>query len=220
MAPLPFAKIQDLCGESEKRIQQGIEELKRKDLLIFKTDSQGHETFQAPPVFELEQKFHEPKGIFSDFKKIIEPRLHSSGELGITKYNGWEGIRYAYEEILKEAIKTQNSFFSYETNIVNQMLGEKFVKKFIEKRKKARIKAFVICPFSKEDVKYREEYCDKYTKIRLVKGINFPANINIVGHKVLTFSINPPQGTIRNDIAEADTQRSIFWDYWRRLPVL
>lgn len=204
-------ELQKLIGLSEAQIERGIAGLQKKQL-ISEIEEPSGKHFQATSLFHLEEDSNVPREAIEILRQIVvKPE-----EVNVMKYHGWEGVREVYHEILKEAEKTQASIFAFENNIQNLYLGEDFLHKYIGRRVQNKIKAYVICPFTPQDIRYKEEFRGQFTKIKLIKELSIDANVNIVGNLVMSFSGTPPQGTLRRDQAEAHTLRAIFQELWKR----
>ena len=134
-------------------------------------------------------------------------------QLGIVKYEGQEGIKQVYLEVLEEAIKTGEDILAFERN-EGFDVEEEFVEKYVGSRVQNKVSAQVICPATKEDEAYKKNHENKYTKIKLIKELDLDANINVVGDLVMTFSTNPEQGTLRRDRSEANTWKTLFRFLW------
>lgn len=166
-------------------------------------------------VEKQEKKLSETKQANQDLKRGKENFLRTSKKTGIMIYEGWEGIRNVYVEVLAEAVKTKQDILAIESNINNTDLGEGFLEMYIENRIKHKIKALVVCPCTSQDMEYKKIYKSKYTYVKLLKNFPIDANINIVGDLVMTFSTNPPQGTLHRSRAEAQTWCEVFKKLWR-----
>lgn len=197
-----------------KEIEPGLEELLERGLVYQVSSASGDAVYQALSILQLEEKMDRERAILGSLKKIILPRLQQPEKLGVIKYEGWEGIRKVYMEILEEAIKTGENIIALESNVDKSDIGKDFLERYINKRITNKVKAFVISPQNETDMIYQKEYQGKYTEVKLLRNFNIDANINIVGNLVMTFSIDNPRGTLRRNLAEANTWRSVFWEIW------
>ena len=93
-------------------------------------------------------------------------------------------------------------------------LGASFTDNYIRKRINSKIKAYVITPDTPQDREYKGNFEGNYTFIRLIHDFKIKANINIVGDLVMTFTIDPAQGTLRRNADEAQTLKVIFHKLW------
>lgn len=164
-------------------------------------------------VQEQEKKSKETKGIVLQEKSDVP--IHNK-KPGIMVYEGWEGIEKVYLEVLKEAQKNGEEILAFESGADIENLDNAFVSQYIQKRITKKIVAYVITPNAQEDQEYQKIYEGKYTFIRLLSKFSLGANINIVGDLVMSFTIHPPQGTIRRDKEEAKSQKAIFWKLWEK----
>jgi hypothetical protein len=208
--------LQTLHGFNEEKQKEYLNETENFLMPIFqkafeKTKSKKNLKMMEQLLERLNFEFNIKKGRF--MKAEEKEREMKSEPLGIVKYEGWEGIREVYEEVLAEAIRTGEDILAFESN-KEFNLGEEFTEEYVKNRFKNKIKAFVICPTAPEDHKYKDNHENKFTKIKLIKDLKFDANVNIVGDLVMTFSPNPEQGTLRRDRSEANTWKSLFKFMW------
>ncbi len=199
-----------------KEIKPAIKELKEKGLITKINSIDDTEIYHALSLLQLEEKMERERTVLSSLKKIILPRLQNPEKLGIVKYEGWEGIRRVYVEILEEAINTGENIIAFESNVDKSDIGELFLKNYIDKRIKSKVKAFVISPLTEMDKKYKDRYQGEYTEAKLLSDFPIDASINVVGNLVMTFSVDNPRGTLRRNLAEANTWRAIFWEIWHK----
>ncbi|MDP2691158.1 MAG: helix-turn-helix domain-containing protein [bacterium] len=210
---LTHKKLQELMDKPQDTIQMGIDELLEKGLIFSFEGTTGEEIFHALSVLQLEERLEREKKSITALKKLI-PQFQQQEKLGIMKYEGWEGIRRVYMEILDEAIRTGQPIYALENKLSSSEIGEIFLNNYVEKRKMNKVKAFVICPFNEEDKEYKEKNQGEFTEVKLIKDFNVDANINIVGDLVMAFSVSPQQGTLRRNKAEANTWRTLFEFIW------
>lgn len=196
-------------------LQIAIEQLKKAGLIYPVNDPEGKAVYQTSSLLQLEERLERDKSTIQALKKIILPKIKEPTEkLGIIKYDGYEGIRKVYLEVLEEAIKTGEDIYAFESFSEKSDIGSLFLDNYSVRRIENKVRAYVISPTSKSDIKYRQKYEGNFTHVKLIKDFDLEANVNIVGSFVMTFSINPPQGTLRRNRAEANTWRSIFKKLW------
>lgn len=146
-------------------------------------------------------------------KKIplqVKNHTKTPDDLHILKFNRIDGIQNAYEEVLAKAIDTGEEILAYESSTDAKVIGNNFFYSHIKRRVKHKVVAKVICPDSSHDRKYKAENHGKYTKIKLDSDLSLKTNINIVGDMVLTFTVDPPEGTLRIHDNDAKTQKYFF----------
>ncbi len=200
----------------EKEIDQAIDELLKKNLIRRGKNSDEVEILYPVSALELDGEAQADKEAIRHLQKFVIPQISLPKRLGIVKYEGWDGIRKVYLEILEEALSLKEDIYAFESNVSDQLLGISFIKNYTQRRIDNKIKAYVIAPDKPEERAYKKEYQGKFTEVKLLKDINIDANINVVGNLVMTFSTDPPQGTLRRNIAEANTLRSIFEMLWKQ----
>lgn len=198
-------------------VDQAIEELISRGLITAIENSNQEEVFQALSIMQVEEKLERDKQVFKNLQKFVIPKIQAPDKLEILKYEGWEGIRQVYMEVLEEAIKTGEDIYAFESNLDNSELGDEFLNSYVSKRVKNKVTAHVICPTNSEDVSYKESTEGKYTKIRLINSFPMDANFNIVGELVMVFSTDAnPRGVLRRNAAEAKTLKAVFEQLWNR----
>jgi predicted transcriptional regulator len=211
---LKIDEIQKLTGVNKILIMRELRALIKCNLVTEIKTGKKTVFYQGISLLQLEEKLERDKLVFQHLKKVIVPALQQTQKLGILKYEGIEGIRKVYLEILEEAKKTGEDILAIESGIDVEVLGDAFVQNYINRRLSSKIKAYVITPNSSKDKEYKEDYDGTLTQIKLLPDFKIASNINIVGDLVMTFSIHPHQGTLRRDKAEADTFKSIFKKLW------
>ncbi len=207
-------ELAELLEHSTSEITTGLTTLLDQEL-IWEGTEQNTKLYSALSIAQLEEKLNHKRNTLKILKSFVIPKIQPENKLGVMKFEGWEGIRQAYIEVLAEAKKTKESILAIETNESNADIGEEFIENYISKRIKSKIDAKVICPASDDDRNYQNDHQGKYTQIRLHKDLNIEANINITGNLVMTFTINPPEGTLRRSSAEAKTIKSMFDVIWK-----
>jgi DNA-binding transcriptional MerR regulator len=214
--------IETIRGFPLKKQKEYLKQTEEHLIPLFKRtiNNPNFKRFKELIEILLEELFSEIKTREKTFLKKHRskenPQEKTSSILGIMKYEGWKGVREVYLEVLEEAVKTKQDIFAFETNIVNPNLGKNFLEGYIMKRLDKKIKAYVICPFDKEEESYQKEYNGKYTEIKLLHNLSLDANVNVVGDLVMTFSTNPPRGILQRNRSEANTWRHIFNSLWRK----
>jgi predicted transcriptional regulator len=211
---LSVAEIRKLTGLDPKKIKTELQHLIDRNLVKRMQKAHGVDVYKGISLLQMEEKLERDKIIFQNLKKIILPVLNQPQKLGILKYEGIEGVRKVYLEILEEARKNGEDILAIENGKDFEVLGEAFIHNYVQKRISSKVKAHIITPDSLEDREFKDEYEGKYTSIKLLRDFRIKANINIVSNLVMTFSLNPLQGTLRMDRDEAFTLKEIFKKMW------
>lgn len=146
--------------------------------------------------------------------KRVMFQIKDSEDIGIVKYEGWDGIRKVYLEVLEEAIRTGEDIYAFEHNLNNAIIGDGFTESYIRRRVENNVRALVICPINEEDKQYKDCYQSECTTVKLVDSFELDANINVVGDLVMSFCSDPAEGTLRRNRAEATTLKAIFKKIW------
>lgn len=212
---LTIADIRNLTGLDTRRIGVELKKLVDGNLVKKMQKSRGVPVFRGLTILQLEEKLERDKTVFQNLKKIILPVLSQPQKLGILKYEGVEGVRKVYLEILEAAIKNNDDILAFESGKDFEVLGEAFIHNYVQKRISSKVKAYIITPDSLADKVFKEEYEGKYTFVKFIPDFKIKANINLVSNLVMTFSLNPLQGTLRMDKDEAASLKEIFWKMWK-----
>ncbi|MDF2379600.1 MAG: hypothetical protein P1V18_05300 [Candidatus Gracilibacteria bacterium] len=190
----------------EKDIDESLTLLEEKKLLLFE------ETTASFIPLELSQL---DEDLIENVKKVLFS-LKESESIGIVKYEGIEGIKRVYLEVLGEAIKKGEDILAFESAQDAEILDTDFIDHYIKRRIDNKISAHVITPNEDVDIEYKKEYQDNYTFIKMIPDFKIDANINVVGDLVMTFSLHEPfTGTLRRDHSEAATLKEIFQKLWK-----
>lgn len=214
---LSKTEVVSLISEKDEKVNAGIEMLIEKGFASIITNGENQEVLEVVRIRHLEEKLDRDKTILNNLKNFVVPQIRPPEKLSIMKYEGWQGLRRAYSELLEEAIRLETNIYAFEANdINNEGLGETFLKNYVESRISKKVHAYVLCPRNAEDEEYKEQFESEFTHIKLVDDFPLEAIVNVVGNLVMTFSNNPPQGTLRRSEAEANTWRAIFDFMWQR----
>ena len=211
---LSAADIRKLTGMDGKKIKAELARLIGQNLVKKMQKTRGVDVFKGISLLQLEERLERDKIIFQNLKKVILPVLNQPQKLGIIKYEGIEGVRKVYLEILEEARKNGEDIYAIESGKDFEVLGEAFIHNYVQKRISSKVRAHIITPNSLEDKAFKEDYEGKYTSIKLLPDFNIKANMNIISNLVMTFSLSPLQGTLRMDRDEAATLKEIFKKIW------
>ncbi len=207
-------EISGILGLPLNEIDRGIKELLEKGLIFSTMDSHGKSLFRALSLPQLEERFERKVEVFQKLKKFVQPSSIDYGRMGLLIYEGVDGIRKVYLEVLEEAIKTGSTIYAIENNLDNPEIGDQFFEKYIERRLRNKVEANVLCPNRPEDVAYQKSVDGTYTKVKLLEDFPIMANVNIVGDLVMTFTTNPAQGTLHRDRGKAETWKAVFKKLW------
>ena len=205
------AELQDTLGFSEEQIEAALNELDPFGV-VDTTDDHTHHVADADisTLSENQQKALEY------FKKFTGKTVGASPDLGIYKYHGIEGIQHVFMEVLEEAKRTGEDIYAFERNEDFEAIGQDFSRQYISQRLDAGAKAYVLTPKSDADVKYKAHNEGDLTEVKLMPDFDIASSMNIVGDVVMTFTLNPPKGTIRRDQEEAKTLKALFKKIWNQ----
>jgi hypothetical protein len=206
--------LQTLHGFSPKKQQEYLEET--QELLIPAFENvlrKNQESRWQKPMQNLLQQILNI--LESSNHKILGAIPETQKPLGIIKYEGWEGVRKVYLEVLQEAIKTGEPILAFE-NIPDKEvspIGKRFLENYLQKRFEHKIIAKVIAPNTAASREYAANE-HPFTEAKIVKNLLMKGTINIVGSLVMSYSTDPVQGTLRRDSIEAHDLKHLFQYLW------
>jgi hypothetical protein len=166
-------------------------------------------------IESINEKLEGLKAVSKEINVLRDDDMKSQGGLSVMKYEGIDGIRKAYLEVLEEAKLMGQPIWAIERGKDVDVIGSRFIDDYVSNRVKNGIKANIIISDSPIDRKFKKENEGPFTSIKLIPDFLIEANINVVGNLVMSFSLSPMQGTLKRDIAEANTMRSVFNWLWQ-----
>lgn len=206
--------LKALTGFEVRDINRLLNELDSKGLVQKFDSTEATNLYRPVSLMQLEERLDREKTVLTNLRNFIIPQFEPEEKLGIIKYEGVDGIRKVFIEVLEEAIKSGEDILAFENGLDMEVIGETFINNYIRRRLDAKKMAYVITPDSMQDKEYKDEFEGKFTHIKLIPNFKMKANINIVGNLVMTFSLSPIQGTLRRNKQEAETFKAIFWKMW------
>jgi len=212
---LNLKNLVSFMDDTKKEVEQGLAELMDKGFVDLVELEDGLEAYRVNSVFQMEEALERQGDAIKKLKKFVIPKVKPPKKLGIMKYEGFEGIKKVYMEVLEEASRSGEDILAFESSKDVKVLGSAFIDNYITKRIKNKVKAYVITPGEESDKEYKEQLEGNFTFIKMLPKFDIKANINIVGDLVMAFSLSEPyQGTLRRNLEEAETLKSIFWKLW------
>lgn len=214
---LPKKEIIKFLKYNLKEVEQSIENLIERGFITVSDSSDQNEIYKLVPFWGVKAENRPPEisqQTIDELVKYVLPEIRRTEELGVIRFDGWDGIEKVYWEILEEAIEKNEKIYALESNNDKSIIGQGFLDTYIKKRVESNVVAHVICPNRESDQKYKAEHESECTKIKTIDAIEIDANINICGDLVMSFSIQNRQGVLRRNKAEANTLRSVFMQLW------
>lgn len=209
-------EVQQLFGLPEQEVKLHLQELVGKGLIQSIQENGSGSVYQAVSLVGMADRFTKNPALLTTLESFLPTTVRLAPQLGIVKYEGLDGIRRAYLEILEEAKKCGEPILAFEKGVDAQTLGIPFIDRYIRKRLQAKVEAYIISPSENADKEYKQKYEGPLTHVKIVPSIDIHANINIVGDLVMSFDLDPAQGTLRKDRSEAQTFKAIFRELWTR----
>lgn len=208
-------QLKTLMDKKDDEIQESIDRLLERNMIL-RVGNSEEEMYEVTSFDLLEEEVEKQREALADLKKFVIYQSLRPEKLGVLTFEGLEGIRNVYLEVLEEALKTKQNIYAIENNRANVRIGNQFFDEYIQRRTEKGIKAYILSPYTIEDKEYQNRFQSSFTKIKLLKNFPINANINIVGNLVMSFSLNPPQGALRRNKAEAQTWKEVFQKLWRK----
>ena len=208
LGSLKEEEISSWLGLTRVECKEALGTLRKRKLVV-----KGLASYRPAPRREREsptEAEEESLEYIAAFRRDAEDE-----DVGVLRYEGYEGIQQVYLEVLDEAIATGDPILGFESGMDAESVGDAFMKQYIQQRLAANVEAFVLSPNEAPDRAYREAHEGELTHVQLVDHLAIDANINVVGNLVMTYTLTPPRGTIRRDRSEAETLKSVFWKLWK-----
>lgn len=82
--------------------------------------------FKLSSLFQIEEKIEHDKKVLYNLQRYILPKAQQK-DLSIVKYEGIEGVRKVYLEVLEEAKATGETILAYESGLDAITIGSLFV---------------------------------------------------------------------------------------------
>ena len=212
---LSSGQISILLGIPENEIEKRIEILVKNNLIYSVKQADETSAYQFSGLAKLAKLVDSHTDVFKYLEQLVPANLRLAQRLGIVKYEGIDGIRRVYLEVLEEARRTGQPILAFEKGADAERLGEVFLDSYVKKRIKSNIEAYVISPDALEDQEYKKEHEGPLTHVKIIPSFDIKASINVVGDLVMSFGIDPPQGTLRRDSGEAATLKALFYHLWQ-----
>ncbi|QQS59892.1 hypothetical protein IPN35_03420 [Candidatus Peregrinibacteria bacterium] len=217
---LSRTELMNFVKRDETEVEMGIQELLQRDLILPGRVIAGTQIFQAMPITDLEKRVKKSFEMLENVRDIVVPKLYRPEKIGFVKYEGVEGIRNVYEEILLEAIEEKQDIFAFE-NIPDKNtsnIGKDFLESYLKRRIEAKVLARVIIPDTPAGREYKKENKDNpFTKVSIIKDFDIQGTINITGDLVMSYALSPPQGILRRNTIEANDFKQIFSFCWNKI---
>lgn len=197
---------------NESDIEKNIEELIQKSFIDY--DRTLH-IYSAKQIDDLE-KIHS-KTVADFIKKSISSVFLKQNQQSVMMYEGYDGIRKVYLEVLEEAIQTKQPIYAIE-NIPDKNtspIGSSFLENYYQKRIRNKVTVYVICSNTLAAREYKKNCENEFTKVKILSELTNQGTINIAGNLAMSYSLSPPRGTLRYDGVEAHDLKNIFQILWK-----
>ena len=130
-------------------------------------------------------------------------------------YEGEKGVEDAYRDQLITG-QTIYAFSDYEKML--KTMDEKYMWDFAKERTKRKIKFYSISKVGEMAKIVKEKDKEQLRETKIVNKVQFDTEINIYGNKVAMMSFRKPaMAVIIEDIAIAQTLKSIWKSWWKTL---
>lgn len=152
------------------------------------------------------------EGLLPEFSAIFNKEERKAR---IRYYEGEEGLKSMYEDILQEGETT------YEISDFERMfsaMNAEWIWKYPDRRAEKQIRAYSIAKEGPMARQVRAKDRSQMRETRFVEKVDFETEINIYGNKVALLSFQEPlMGVIIEDKAIAQTLRSMWRIIWQSL---
>lgn len=209
-------ETKNLLNLKDKKLQEATDELISRNLIYKRYNDEKKEVFEAASIMQLEEKLERDKEAIVSLRDAIVPSIKPMEKINLVRYEGFEGIRKVYLEVLEEAIKTKEPILAFETipDKEDSPIGKIFLENYLARRIENGVQAKVIAPRSKASEKYKANNDNHLTQTKLLDDFHLRGTINIAGDLVMTYSVSPPIGTLRKNAMEAESLKAIFYKLW------
>jgi len=130
-------------------------------------------------------------------------------------YEGEKGVEDAYKDQLITG-QTIYAFSDYDKML--KTMDEKYMWNFAKERTKRKIKFYSISKAGEMAKTVKEKDKEQLRETKIVNEVQFDTEINIYGNKVAMMSFRrPAMAVIIEDIAIAQTLKSIWKSWWKTL---
>lgn len=200
----------------QKDFESAVEELMDKNLVISFENDHGETMYKVAHLLDIKKKVLEEPKKYSLLKEVIFPELMPNGKISLLKYEGWEGIRQVYLEVLSEAVQSGEEILAFEEILDKQKsgIGEEFLENYLRRRLENKVLARVITTDTENAREYAVKRDKRYTQVQIAADLKLNGTINIVGDLVMSYSMDPLQGTLLRDHAQAENLKNIFELVW------
>ncbi len=168
---------------------------------------------------KIQKDLQRKESLFSEILPQLRSIHNISGIKPKTRfYEGLEGVREVYWDILKYS----GEFVAFGSEDVVNILGEKWTEDYIKVRVKKNIHVRAILPkteYLEKEIKGRDQEQLRATKLIDIKKYPFSIEIDIYGHQKVALISNKEQLAVIIESAEIfNTMKFIFELAWDLLP--
>lgn len=187
--------------------------------LVYETTKGKKRLFIADDPEKIQKKMQEKEKLFSDILPQLKSLHNVSGvKPKIFFYEGLEGVRDMYDDILKYS----GEFVAFGSEDVVRILGEQWTEDYIKRRVKKGIRVRAILPrteYLEKSIQGRDQAHLRATKLVDIKKYPFSIEIDMYGHsRVALLSSKEALGVIIESTEIYRTMKLVFELIWDNLP--
>jgi len=208
-------KIAQKTDVKRTNIYNFIEGLKAKELLT--EIKEGNKSIFIPenPQTLVKKAENNLKNIKSDIPELMSIFNLPGSKPKIKFYQGIGGVKRIYEDTLITN-ETIYEFSDYEKMF--SVIEPEWLWNYPPRRASKKIKAYSIAKYGPWAKKIKAKDKEHLRQTKFVKNSQFDTEINIYGNKVAMISFRRPYaGVIIEDVAIANTMRTIWKGWWENL---
>ncbi len=226
LGPTSTGKLIRQTSLQKSTVYDCLERLMKKGLASYITKN-GKKVFHAAPPEKINEFAEQKENEFLAQKHTISliagqlsktMKTAKAQEKGAWMFEGWHGMKTAFDNILETAGNKEGLVFSVSIHPSIFARFSRFINKFHQKRCKKRIKIRILINEQYRNSLGKSREREKYTKVRYVpEEFSTPAVINIYGDRVLIaiWGENPVALAI-DDESASSSFRNYFELLWSR----
>ncbi|MDF2378605.1 MAG: hypothetical protein P1V18_00065 [Candidatus Gracilibacteria bacterium] len=203
-------------GLEESVFENSMNELLEKDVIVSFENDQNITLYKVAHLLDIKKRISADSDTYQTLKGVIFPDLATNGKISLLKYEGWEGIRQVYLEVLSEAIQSGEEILAFEEilNKVESGIGAEFLGNYLNRRIENKVMAKVITTDTASAREYAIGRNESFTDVQIAADLSLSGTINIVGDLIMSYSMKPLQGTLLRDHSQANNLKNIFNLVW------
>jgi predicted transcriptional regulator len=204
-------KLQKLTEKQQSTVNTAVESLLQKGFIRTST-KKGEKCYKVILPSQMNERIYQQQAVLDNLRTFLLSNTEIHNKQNLFQYQGNKGLRRLHLEFIEETKKLNEPILAFESGLGS---AESVV---MEHYNTARLNEHLVtCIIAGEDaVEYKKKYHNCYTQFKLIPSLHIYTNIHIVGNLIMEFTLEPAQGSLRKDTAEANTWKSIHNQLWSR----